>query len=150
MKMVSIRQGFLVFTALAGLAAARPSKRFTDPTDNGFPNPNATGLAAIEKQADGQLGNAPPPPKLNASSVAAFQLIAFNELFEVAYFTSLRYNVSNEVCGYETEDKKRLVSILDTIIAVSSHFLVLTAEPRTDTRVSHSKRSFMQLTPWAW
>jgi hypothetical protein len=118
--MVSIRQIFASL-ALASLATALPSqvaKRFTDPTTNGFPNPNTTQLLTIEAQADGDLPNSPPPPTLNKTSVTAFQLIAFNELFEVAYFSSLRDNVSSCDPNYQHKNKDKLIKILDTIIAV--------------------------------
>lgn len=109
--------------ALAGLASAAPAvtRDFTDPTTNGFPNPNAQQLMIIEKEADGQISNAPPPPTLANSSLTAFQLIAFNELFEVAFFSSLVYNITNNVTGFETDadERMKLLNILDTVTAVS-------------------------------
>ncbi|KUI65170.1 hypothetical protein VM1G_00057 [Cytospora mali] len=108
--------------ALAGLSLAAPSVRrsYSAPTDDGFPNPNATQLAIIGQKADGQLSNAPPPSKLANSSLTAFQLIAFNENFEVAYFSSLVENITNYVPGYVVatpEKRDELLSILNTVKA---------------------------------
>jgi len=74
------------------------------PTANGFPNPNATGLAAIQKQAQGTLPNGAPPANLSADGITNLQLIALNELFEVAYFTQLIQNITQNVTGYEISD----------------------------------------------
>lgn len=110
------------FAALAGLASAAPAvtRDFTDPTINGFPNSNAQQLAIFNKQADGQISNAPPPPKLANSSLTAFQLIAFNELFEVSFFTSLAYNITYNLTEFQTspEERAKLLDILGTVIAV--------------------------------
>lgn len=111
--------------ALAGLASAAPAvnaRDFTIPSTNGFPDPDADQLAIINKQADGQISNAPPPPKLTNSSLTAFQLIAFNELFEVAFFSSLVQNITSNVTGFAVaneDDRSRLLNIFNTVIAVS-------------------------------
>lgn len=109
--------------ALAGLAGAAPAvtRNFTVPTTNGFPNPDAQQLALLNKEADGQISNAPPPPTLANSSLTAFQLIAFNELFEVAFFSSLIQNITNNVTGFQTDasERSKLINILNTVIAVS-------------------------------
>jgi hypothetical protein len=119
-------------TALAGLAAAAPAGHpappagaaptpFVIPTDDGFPNPNPDQLKVIQQIADGTLSNAPPPAKINESSFPVFQLIAFNEQFEVAFFSSLIYNVTNDVPGFSLKDPKKkdeLLDILETVLAV--------------------------------
>ncbi|KAJ9143487.1 Sexual development protein [Pleurostoma richardsiae] len=107
---------------LAGVAVAAPANkaRASVPSDDGFPTPSAEQLLDIEKKADGTLSNAPPPPKIANSSLTAFQLIAFNELFETAYFSSLIYNITNNVTGFELaepEKKDELVNILETVLA---------------------------------
>ena len=56
------------------------------PTSDGFPNPNLTQLAVIEDLAAGTIPNGPLPTSLNDASITTLQLIALNELFEVAYF----------------------------------------------------------------
>lgn len=106
--------------AITGLATALPAG-FSAPTDDGYPSPSASQLAAIEVIADGQLSNAPPPPKIASSSLTAFQLIAFNENFEVAFFSSLIDNITNEEHGYNLvgTSKDELLDILDTVKAVS-------------------------------
>lgn len=109
--------------ALVGLASAAPAvtRDFMDPTTNGFPDPDAQQLAIINKEADGQISNAPPPSKIANSSATAFQLIAFNELFEVAFFSSLVQNITNNVTGFEAphKERKKLINVLNTVIAVS-------------------------------
>lgn len=86
---------------LGGVTAGKVARAYGEPTANGFPNPNEQQQLAIEKVAGGKLPNSPPPTSLADSSATAFQLIAFNELFEVAYFTSLVNNITNNVAGYE-------------------------------------------------
>lgn len=104
-----------------GLASAAPAitRDFSDPTDDGFPNPSAAQLAAIETTADGQLSNAAPPAKLADSSLTAFQLIAFNENFEVGFFSSLIDNITSGVDGYTVDKQAELLNVLKTVKAVS-------------------------------
>src|SRR4051812_25487999 len=105
-------------TALIGLAAAAP---FNISSKYGFPNPNATQLVPIQEKADGTLSNAPPPAKLNPASVPVFQVIAFNEEFEVAFFESLIQNITHNVEGFRLEsrqDKRELLDVLKTVLAV--------------------------------
>ena len=71
------------------------------PLQNGFPNPNRDGEITIQDGAHGTLPNGPPPPALSAEGVTNLKLIALNELFEVAFFTELIYNVTNKVSGYD-------------------------------------------------
>jgi len=99
----------IVYSAVlaASIASAAPTKREFSPDNvyfplaNGFPNPNADNLQKIQIQAHGILPNGPPPPKLSDEGVKNLQLIALNELFEVAYFTELVYNLTNKVPGYD-------------------------------------------------
>lgn len=121
--MVSLSLLSAATAVLAGVAVAAPTAKrsFSVPSDNGFPSPNAQQLLTIENEADGTLSNAPPPGKLANSSLTAFQLIAFNENFEVAFFNSLLQNVSNCVPGYEHGDKPGLISVLKTVIAVCAN-----------------------------
>lgn len=71
------------------------------PLQNGFPNPNRDGEIIIQDGAHGTLPNGPPPPALSVEGVTNLKLIALNELFEVAFFTELIYNVTNKVSGYD-------------------------------------------------
>lgn len=126
--------------ALAGFAVAFPTNPQPSNTpsntpnssggfssDDGFPNPSDAQLALIEKIADGQLSNAPPPPKLAPSSLTAFQLIAFNENFEVAFFSSLINNITRGIDGFNVQgsSKQELLDVLKTVLAVSSTTLTL-------------------------
>ncbi|KAH7071720.1 late sexual development protein [Paraphoma chrysanthemicola] len=71
------------------------------PLSNGFPNPSQDQILQIQIEGHGTLPNGPPPPTLSSEGVTNLQLIALNELFEVAYFTELVYNVTNKVPGYD-------------------------------------------------
>jgi hypothetical protein len=71
------------------------------PLQNGFPNPNRDGEITIQDGAHGTMPNGPPPPALSAEGITNLKLIALNELFEVAFFTELIYNVTNKVSGYD-------------------------------------------------
>ncbi len=109
----------LVQTALVAGAWAAPTP--SQLPNDGFPSPSADQLKVIEKAADGTLSNAPPPAALNSSSIPIFQLITFNENFEVAFFNSLLYNVTNHVPGFEAPlgtEKTALLSVLKTVLAV--------------------------------
>ncbi|KAG8169049.1 hypothetical protein KVR01_001798 [Diaporthe batatas] len=108
--------------ALAGVSTALPAtpRSYNVPAGDGFPNPSPEQLTAIQQKAGGQLSNAPPPPKLAPGSLTAFQLIAFNENFEAAFFSSLAENITNDVAGFEVGDsnkKDELLSILETVKA---------------------------------
>jgi hypothetical protein len=60
------------------------------PLSNGFPdiaNPSSQ-LSAINQAAHGTLSNAPPPAKaVGPDTLTSLQLVAFNEIFEVFFFT---------------------------------------------------------------
>ncbi|CAN8106184.1 unnamed protein product [Discula destructiva] len=107
--------------AFVGLTTAFPPNlgNVEDPADDGFPKPNAAQQAAINAIAGGQLPNARPPPKLAKSSLTAFQLIAFNENFEVAFFSSLISNLTEQIQGFKTDAKsqKELLAVLKTVKA---------------------------------
>ncbi|RMZ84559.1 hypothetical protein DV737_g1203, partial [Chaetothyriales sp. CBS 132003] len=120
--------------ALLSLASAAPlaSKRdaeytptasaVTFPLANGFPNIQnpSDALTQIELQAHGTLPNGTPPPSLNPDDLTSLRLIAFNELFEVFFFTELLYNVTNSVPGYEIRNqrlKQQLISELTAVVA---------------------------------
>ncbi|KAH6890272.1 hypothetical protein B0T10DRAFT_605789 [Thelonectria olida] len=111
-----------LFTAsgLAGLAAAGLVPRaFQIPKGNGFPNPNNAQERQIALQAGGKLPGAPLPTKLGPRSTTAFQLIAFNELFETAFFSSLLHNITTKTKGYEIPGKEReeAEKVIRTVLA---------------------------------
>ncbi|RMY74092.1 hypothetical protein D0863_03435 [Hortaea werneckii] len=139
-----LMHGTLASAALLGLsaiAAARPmSGSYTDGSSsgsdgevafkfslsNGFPdidNPSDA-LTKIEEQAHGTLpnasapanGTAPPPPQ--PDSVNSLGFIAFNELFEVAFFTELIYNITNNVMGFDqVPNRDQVLGILNVVVA---------------------------------
>jgi hypothetical protein len=61
-------------------------------------------VQTIEETAHGSLPNGPPPPTLSDDSLTSLKLIAFNELTEVAFFSKLLYNITNQVEGYHHHD----------------------------------------------
>jgi hypothetical protein len=89
---------------------------------NGFPNianPSSQ-LTAIEQQAQGTLPNGPPPASITADTMTSLELIAFNELFEVAFFTDLIYNITNNVPGYEVGGNGVQQFVLNALTAVQA------------------------------
>jgi len=99
--------------ATASLAVAAP---FAYPLANGFPDLNSTAMAEVFKLAGGTLPNGALPSTLKAGGVQALQLIAANELFEVAYLSELLNNVTTDMPGYEVEDKDYIVKTLTAIV----------------------------------
>lgn len=98
------------FAAFATLAAAAPaSKRYSDfspdgvyfPLKNGFPNPNSDQILEIQKEAFGTLPNGNPPPEVSPDGLTNLKFIAFNEIFEVAFFSELLHNVTEKAPGYD-------------------------------------------------
>ncbi|KAB8760602.1 hypothetical protein FH972_026594 [Carpinus fangiana] len=87
-----------VTAALVGSALATP---FSFPLSNGFPNPSTDVIGLIQQHAGGTLPNTPLPKDVTPDVVTALQLIAANEIFEVAYFTELYHNITNHIHGYD-------------------------------------------------
>lgn len=100
---------------------------FNFPLANGFPNVTNATLHDIEVAAHGTLPNGPLPTEINATSAIVLELIAFNEAFEVAFFTSLIQNITNNVEGYQMDSQVLRSFVLDTLVAVQAqeelHFL---------------------------
>jgi len=99
---------------LAGLSAAAPLERRaysallpTSPED----------IRKVQLVARGSLPNSAPPAKLEQSSLTAFQLIQFNEQFEVAFFSSMLENVTNGGNGWNAPNKEKLVEALKVVVA---------------------------------
>lgn len=106
-------------SCLSTIASAAP---FTFPLSNGFPkvaNPSSQ-LTAIEQQAHGTLPNGPPPPSITADTEASLELIAFNELFEVAFFTELLSNVTNNVTGFQFADSNKRNTVITALTAIQA------------------------------
>lgn len=133
-----IYRNFISGAATLGLAAA-----YAIPASDGFPNPDNQQLMQIQTTAGGSLSNAKPPIELSEEGVANFQLIAFNEQFEVAFFSSLIENITNNVEGYQSapgmSDTAEILEILQTVKAVS-HSVDMTTFHKTLTPCS--KKSF--------
>lgn len=108
--------------AFLGSVSALVPRAFSVPSDNGFPDPDAEQELVIAKKAGGKLPGAPLPTELGPGSTTAFQLIAFNELFETAFFSSLLKNISSKAKGYEITqggiaDAEQVISV---VLAVCS------------------------------
>jgi hypothetical protein len=119
---MAVLRNIITAAAAVGVASAGLVPRvFEDPTTNGFPKPSADQLKTIGTNAGGLLPNGPNPAKIGAGSTTALQLIAFNELFEVAYFNSLLNNITSEAPGYQADNKDQLVKVFTRVLAVSFH-----------------------------
>jgi hypothetical protein len=106
-------------SCLSTLVSAAP---FTFPLANGFPNITnpSTQLTIIEDKAHGSLPNGGPPANITDNTVTSLQLIAFNEIFEVAFFTELINNITSNADGYRIQDGFARSFILKTLIAVQA------------------------------
>ncbi|OAA72456.1 COPII coat assembly protein sec16 [Cordyceps fumosorosea ARSEF 2679] len=87
------------------------------PSNDGFPKPNSDQQVVLAQQAGGKLPNIALPTKIGPESTTALQLIAFNELFETAFFNSLLQNITNGTQGYEADNKQELINVFSTILA---------------------------------
>ena len=88
---------------------------------DGLPNPSPSELEQIEQNAHGTLPNGPPPAVISEEGIVNLQLIAFNELFEVAFFNELLKNVTSEVEGYcfpDSTSRDFAIRSLKAILAV--------------------------------
>lgn len=141
--------------AVAGIIAA-PYSPF--PLPDGFPKPNPAQLAIIEKKAQGTLPNKPLPKIIKSAGVTTLQLLSLNEIFEVAYFTELLANITNNVPGYDAAsiaplDRQYVIDSITAVVNVrirsfSTEFLlsltqfIARATPRT-----RCERSSQELQP---
>ena len=109
-------------SALAVSAAAAPYGPY--PLSDGFPEPSPAQLAEIETLAGGSLPNGPLPTQLSPTAIVTLQLIALNEIFEVAYFTDLLANITTNVTGYELDGYNRtfVIEALTAVVNVSVFF----------------------------
>jgi len=107
---------------------------FSFPLSNGFPNINvpSSQLTTIELQAHGTLSNGAPPTGLQDDTLNSLAFIAFNELFEVAFFTELVQNVTRGGHGFMDgdllgQDRATVLANLKVILA-QEELHVLNAE----------------------
>ncbi|KAJ4288606.1 hypothetical protein N0V90_011843 [Kalmusia sp. IMI 367209] len=92
---------------------------FSFPLPDGFPNPSPDQINDIQIRAHGNLPNTPLPTNLSPEGITNFKLIAFNELFEVAFFYELVQNITNDVQGYAFGGQKdKILEDLQVIVAV--------------------------------
>jgi hypothetical protein len=103
------------------LTTASPAAKRGLPLADGFPNPNPTQLKQIQQNALGTLPNGPPPSNISADGLVSLRLVAANELFEVAFFSDLLNNVTQNVKGYEIDGNNRdlVIKSLTAVLAVS-------------------------------
>jgi hypothetical protein len=101
-------------------APPAPASPFAFPLSNGFPNLSPEALRAVEVQAQGTEPNGAAPTGLSDDDLTSFRLIAFNELFEVAFFTDLLYNVTNHVDGFRVEDRRERETVIRAITAIQA------------------------------
>ncbi|KAJ5177612.1 uncharacterized protein N7500_000311 [Penicillium coprophilum] len=91
-------------TALLGMAHLTFAAPFLNvsarPLPDGMPNPDPREVETIEQNAHGTLPNGPPPTGISEGGIANLKLIAFNELFEVAFFDQLIANITDKAPGY--------------------------------------------------
>ncbi|KAK5107875.1 hypothetical protein LTR62_000585 [Meristemomyces frigidus] len=111
-------------TASAPSAGQTP---FSFPLSDGFPTVTPALLENIAEAAHGLIPNGGLASQLAAGSVTIFELIAFNEIFEVAFFTSLLNNVTTNVPGFEIPSQTLRNYIINTLTAVvaqeKTHYL---------------------------
>lgn len=112
----------IVLTTSVTAAAAAP---FEFPLPDGFPSPSPAQLVKIEQGAGGTLASSFLPTSLKDPAVTTLQLLANNELFEVAFFTELLANITNNVPGYDEAataplDRTYLIKALSAIRNVST------------------------------
>ncbi|MCJ1381873.1 hypothetical protein MMC17_004985 [Xylographa soralifera] len=106
-----------LLSAIAGVVVAAPYGPF--PLQDGFPSPSPAQLKEIETLAGGSLPNGPLPTTLQPGAVTALQLIALNEIFEVAYFTDLVSNITTNVTGYDLAGYNRTF-VIEALTAVAN------------------------------
>lgn len=94
--------------------------KFRYPLSNDFPTPSADQLKATNSAAQGTLSNNTPPANISSNGLTNLQFVAFNELFEVAFFTDLLKNVTNNVEGYTDFQGYEREYIIDALITVQA------------------------------
>lgn len=92
---------------------------FSFPLPNGFPTLSDAAKQEVNILAQGTEPNGG-APTLTADDLTSFQLIAFNELFEVAFFTDLLYNVTNNVQGFSFQDQAQRQKVISALVAVQA------------------------------
>ncbi|KAJ6102866.1 hypothetical protein N7486_005293 [Penicillium sp. IBT 16267x] len=107
-------------TSSVSAAPTKASQAIQHELPDGLPYPSPSELSLIEQAAHGTLPNGPPPPVISKLGITNLQLIAFNELFEVAFFHDLLTNITENVDGYrftDTGDRDFVIRALRAILA---------------------------------
>jgi hypothetical protein len=108
----------VALSSLATFVMAAPTSLGKSQLPDGLPSPSSEQLKLIEQTAHGTLPNGPPPPVISSDGIVNLKLIAFNELFEVAFFNELITNITNKVEGYDIDDEEDHVKTLDALKAI--------------------------------
>ena len=95
-------------------------ENFRYPLSNSFPTPSPDQIKDINQAAGGTLSNLSPPAEISADGITNLQFVAFNELFEVAFFTDLLKNVTNNVEGYEVPEGFTREFLIETLATVQA------------------------------
>jgi hypothetical protein len=116
--------GFLCLTAVT----AAPFSYANSSLSNSFPNFNASQIESIERKAHGTIpthfstlpGSVGSP--LSLETLISLEFIAFEDLFEVAFFTELIANITTRVPGYTFElgdaiDRDYILKSFNSILA---------------------------------
>ncbi|KAI2790035.1 hypothetical protein POX_d05539 [Penicillium oxalicum] len=115
MRFVSLA---VAVSSLTWSVAGSPTSQVMNQLPSGLPFPDANQVEGIEKAAHGTLPNGPPPPVISNQGIVNLKLIAFNELFEIAFFNELVNNVTNKVDGYTFERGTDRANMLDALKAI--------------------------------
>ena len=118
-----------VILGVCTFASAVFAAPFEFPLPDGFPAPSPAQLASIQKQAGGTLPNEPLPTSLKTAAIVTLQLLANNEIFEVAFFNELLNNVTSNAPGYD-------VTALDPPLDPAYTLKALTAIAKVNSRAS--------------
>jgi hypothetical protein len=91
-----------------------PNPSLVTTISNLFPDQR---LESIEKFARGTLPNIE-IPKVSSESIKSLQLLAFAELFEIAFFTDLLSNVTSGIKGFQIKDPLNRAIMVESLIAI--------------------------------
>ncbi|CEJ58855.1 hypothetical protein PMG11_07501 [Penicillium brasilianum] len=108
----------VALSSLATFVTAAPTSLGKSQLPDGLPSPSPEQLDLIKQAAHGTLPNGPPPPVISSDGIVNLKLIAFNELFEVAFFNELITNITNNVEGYDIDDEEDHIKTLDALKAI--------------------------------
>ena len=85
---------------------------------DGLPNPSQGQIEAIQQRAQGTLPNTPPPARISSEGITNLKLIAFAELFEVAFFDELLRNITTNMHGYQFPDPRERENSIRALMAI--------------------------------